>query len=634
MSYLVIPSQQLLYRFSLKFFLVNACLSLIVGLNYISVLPNFQVMADSSFSEMFLWLFLIISFVAQIALLFLACHLLVCLITRLIPKKSIIFPLAITLGAAIIFCLIGDSIAFKLYHMHYAAVGIEIIKVNALSQVISFSVGEVFKLIMAGIILFLLESLMAWRIWLHTKKARTGRGPYMIAAVFCLAIGVSYGLNFMARNGASSLSENTRYLMVKATRFLPYYDELYQLLLPFSNQTQDIRTANGTIHFTPYNSSQPLNYPKQPLRCAKATSPLNIVVIAIDTWRFDAMNSKVTPNISRFAQKTLQFKNHWSGGNCTQSGLFSFFYGLPANYWDAFLQQQRGPELIHQLIKANYKMAIFTSAAPTFPAFDRTIFQEIKAQLTRTPGDTTIARDQMVTQNFKKFLAQRNSQQPFFSFVFYDAVHNYCENATPARHPFKPWLKVCNRLSLKKNTNPRRYVGRYLNAVYFVDNEIKQIITALEQQNLLKNTIVVITSDHGEEINDGFSGYWQHASAYTPYQLHTPFMVYWPGQKPHVYNHFTTHYDFVPTMMKQVLHCQNSGSDYAIGESLFSAAARPVLISGSYADYAVISKNQIARIYPGGDYGADDARGKPIAKQSLHLQPLQQAFYYLHSYFK
>ncbi len=629
-----VTSRKMLYRFTLNFFLVNACLSLIVGLNYITVLPSFQTMTENTFATVFLWFFLVTSFIAQIALLFLFCFLLVGLVNWLMPKRWLIFLLSIVLGSAILFCLLGDSIAFRLYHMHYAAVGIEIFKVNALSQVISFSVAEVFKLVVASIILFLLESLIAWQVWQHIKKGLAGQWCYIVAASFTFTIILSYALNFMARNDIRGLSANNRYLMVKATRYLPYYDEIYQLLLPFSNTVQRIQTASGAINFTPYDSSQPLNYPKQTLQCRPSSKPLNIVVIAIDTWRFDAMNKAVTPNIYRFAQKASQFQNHWSGGNCTQSGLFSFFYGLPGNYWDAFLTQQRGPEFIHQLVKANYKMAIFTSAAPTFPAFDRTIFQEIKQELVITPGETTVARDHMITENFKKFLDKRDTKQPFFSFVFYDAVHNYCENATPSQHPFKPWLKVCNRLMLKQNSNPRRYVGRYLNAVYFVDNEIKQIFSSLEKQDLLKNTIVIVTADHGEEINDQYSGYWQHASAYTPYQLHTPFLVYWPGEKAKVYKHFTTHYDFVPTMMTRVLNCQNPSTDYTIGTSLFNPGKRPVLISGSYADYAIISKNQIARIYPAGDYGLDDAKGQPLATRSLEPKPLLQAFTYLHSYFK
>ncbi len=623
-----------LFRFIFNFFLANACLSLLIGINYITILPDFAQMTNGPSATAWIWFFLVISFIAQIALVVFVSFLLVFLINCLLPRQWLIVPLSILLGAAVIFCLIGDSIAFRLYHMHYAAVGIEIFKVNALSQVISFSVAEVLKLVIAGFVLFLLESLIAYQTWKRTKLDGNGRWRYILAGIFAGCVAASYGFNYAARNTANLLSENNRYLMVKATRFLPYYDELYQMLVPFSDKTQRIKTMAGEINFTPYSNRHPLDYPKHVLQCQPESKPLNIVVIVVDTWRFDAMSAEATPNIYQFAKKAAQFQNHWSGGNCTKSGLFSFFYGLPGNYWGAFLRQQRGPELIHQLVKANYKMAVFASAALTFPAFDRTVFQEIKPLIRLTPGETTVARDERITKNFKQFLLSRDARQPFFSFIFYDEVHNYCEPTTPDQHPFKPWLKICNRLMLKKSSNPRRYMKRYLNSVYFVDSQIKQVFDALQKQHLFKDTIVIVTADHGEEINDHHSGYWQHASAYTSYQLHTPLLVYWPGEKPRIYKHFTTHYDFVPTIMTRVLHCQNPSSDYAIGESLFSIVTRPVLISGSYADYAIISKDQIARIYPGGDYGLDDGTGQPLANRSLQPQPLQQAFNYLHHYFK
>ncbi len=53
---------------------------------------------------------------------------------------------------------------------------------------------------------------------------------------------------------------------------------------------------------------------------------LNIVVIGIDTWRYDAMTPAISPNIYQFAKKALQFRNQWSGGNCTEPGLFSFIF--------------------------------------------------------------------------------------------------------------------------------------------------------------------------------------------------------------------------------------------------------------------------------------------------------------------
>ena len=38
-----------------------------------------------------------------------------------------------------------------------------------------------------------------------------------------------------------------------------------------------------------------------------------------------------------------------SGGNCTQPGIFSLFYGIPPTYWDATVSQHRPPVLLDEL---------------------------------------------------------------------------------------------------------------------------------------------------------------------------------------------------------------------------------------------------------------------------------------------
>lgn len=231
-------------------------------------------------------------------------------------------------------------------------------------------------------------------------------------------------------------------------------------------------------------------------------------------------------------------------------------------------------------------------------------------------------------------MEKRDKNKLFFSFLFYDAVHNYCEQTIPDYQPFQPTVKQCDRFLLTPNSDPIPYVNRYHNAVYFVDNEVQKVLNSLKDHNLLKNTVVIITADHGEQFNDEHMGYWVHASAYTPYQLHIPFLMYWPGKKPQIYSYFTTHYDIVPTLMMKVLGCQNPPSDYTIGHSLFFKRNRPFLIAGSYGDYAIVTKKQVMRIYPDGDYVINFLNGHPKYDASLNKNALQQTLEDLEKYFR
>jgi hypothetical protein len=50
-----------------------------------------------------------------------------------------------------------------------------------------------------------------------------------------------------------------------------------------------------------------LAYPLRPLACQPPANPPNIVVILIDSWRFDELNAEVTPNIAAFARRSARF---------------------------------------------------------------------------------------------------------------------------------------------------------------------------------------------------------------------------------------------------------------------------------------------------------------------------------------
>jgi uncharacterized protein len=625
--------RRLLCRFSLHFFAINILLSLLISVNYMHVWPPFLALADSALEGIFIWVFFAISFFVQMAILFFFCLLLVIVLLFISPRPFLVFSLSIILAAALVLSLLADSIVFHLFHMHYALLGWQVFKADAFSQVVSFSLSEKLALILGSLILLMAESLMAWLVWRHVKKKPACPWGNRMAALMILCMILSYGFNFIARGGSQQgLSANTRDLIVKATRFVPYYDDIYQLIMPVNMAVRSIDTPSGSVALQLQQSNRRLAYPTHDLQFEKPSPPLNLVVIVIDTWRYDAMNAKAMPHVYQFAQQSMQFQDHWSGGNSTQAGLFSFFYGLPANYWETFLQQKRGPLLIQQLMKTNYSMTIFSSASLKFPAFDQTIFRDIKPLKITTEGASTIVRDQKITQAFKQFLMNRKPDRPFFSFLFYDAAHNYCESTLPKKRPFKSLLESCNRFSLTKNSNPKPYMNRYLNAIHFIDAEIKQVLDVLEEQHLLKNTIIILTADHGEELNDNRSGYWQHASAYTSHQLHVPLLVSWPGKKAAIYKHFTTHFDVVPTLMTGVLNCKNPLTDYTLGQSLFSVNQRPPLISGSYADYAVVTKDQVARVYHYGDYVIDDAKGSPLTKRPLQIQSMRQAFNDLNAY--
>ncbi len=311
------------------------------------------------------------------------------------------------------------------------------------------------------------------------------------------------------------------------------------------------------------------------------------------------------------------------------------FYGLPPTYWQSTVDQGKGPVLISQLQKSGYQFGIFTSASLLFPQFAKNVFASVHPLSSATPGDSSMARDKKITEYFKNFINKHDTTKPFFSFVFYDTVHNYCEGGSQENMgPFHPAIGECARFSLNKNTDPTPYINRYHNAAYFLDQQAAELFKVLNDKQLLKNTIIIITADHGEQQNDQHMGFWSHASAYTPYQLHIPMLVYWPGMAPQHRPYFVSNFDIVPTLMQKVFNCKNPLADYTVGQSLFTAGHRPFLIDGSYTDYAYVTPTQIIRVYPGGDYVLEGPLGHVQYRQPLNIPLLKQANKQLSRYYQ
>jgi membrane-anchored protein YejM (alkaline phosphatase superfamily) len=111
----------------------------------------------------------------------------------------------------------------------------------------------------------------------------------------------------------------------------------------------------------------------------------------------------------------------------------------------------------------------------------------------------------------------------------------------------------------------------------------------MEAQGLLDDTIVVITSDHGEELNDNRNNSWGHTGNFTSYQTRVPLLVYVPGQPPRQVTAVTSSVDLAPTLMQEGLGCGRDVGDYSNGLNLFGPLPerRPV-VSSSYNHPALI----------------------------------------------
>ncbi|OHV11258.1 hypothetical protein BH688_07395 [Kushneria phosphatilytica] len=542
----------------------------------------------------------------------------------ILPRPVLIRSLAILLATFAQLALLIDTEIFDQYRFHLSGFIFDLL-LHAGGEIFSFSLLT--WLIAVLCVIGLLVIMMGFSALCERLATRGASGVgWVLAVISIMLLPLVHGWHAWAdahyNRGITSL-DRVLPLFYPATAKRFFADHGWVDL----QQQRNHRPTELRVH---HDRRQALDYPTQPLQCNRPEHRPNVLIIGIDAWRADTLNPRATPHIADFArgEHILRFHHHLSGGNSTKAGLFSLFYGLPSTYWDAFASSQRAPVMMRQFQREGYDMKILGSATLTSPAFDRTAFSSVQGLRTTTPGDTPWQRDARITRDFLHYLAHRpdkvNGQpQPFFGFLFYDAVHGY---SVPPDfpHPFQPYWQEVQHLELGPDFNPTPFYNRYQTAALYDDRLIGQILARLKQQGLLDHTIVIFTSDHGEEFNDNHRNFWGHGSNYTDAQTHVPLVIHWPGEDSMTIDRTTSHMDIVPTLMQQVLGCHGPASAYGIGQSLFNEDHRRWWLIGSYMDYAVRTRHHILEAYPGGNYQTFNLHNRPVDDFQLdHRTALQ-----------
>ena len=317
-----------------------------------------------------------------------------------------------------------------------------------------------------------------------------------------------------------------------------------------------------------------LHYPLVPLAVTAPTKPYNVVWLVSESWRADMLDAEIMPHAWQFAQKAHRYTRNYSGGNGTRMGVFSMFMGMPGNYWFPFLRERRGAAIIDVLQQQHYQMSLYTSARFSYPEFDKTIFSAVpETALHWRENGEGWEKDRDNVSDMLKFIDNRDQDQPFFTFMFFESPHAryYFPPESVIRTPYRDDI---NYATLDKETLVQDITGiknRYINSVHHLDSQFGRVFDYLQAHRLLDSTIVVLVGDHGEEFME--HGFWGHNSTFVDEQIRTPLVIWAPGMQPQVSDGMTSHMDIVPTLMP-LLGVHNPPGDYSTGYDLLSPAAR------------------------------------------------------------
>jgi choline-sulfatase len=280
----------------------------------------------------------------------------------------------------------------------------------------------------------------------------------------------------------------------------------------------------------------------------------NVVVLLIDTLRADklkAFNAKSrvkTPHADAVAEKGTVFELAQSPENWTKPSVASILTSLYPTSHGAKRDTSRLPDSA-LLLSEHYKANGFSTA--TFLAngyvSDKFGFKQGWDHYTNYIREGRNTEAGNVFKEAGDWLEKNGKDGRFFVYIQtidphvpYDPPAQFLEmyDAREYTGQVKPRMTPVLLERAKKNppevtfdaSDKRRIEALHDAEISYHDDEMGKFIEKVEKLGLWKDTLFVITSDHGEEFND--HGSWGHGHSTYQELLHVPLLFHQPGAVP------------------------------------------------------------------------------------------------------
>ena len=278
------------------------------------------------------------------------------------------------------------------------------------------------------------------------------------------------------------------------------------------------------------------------------------MLITIDSLRADHVHCygykrNTTPNIDRFAHEGIKFNNAYANAPYTTGSVFSL---LTSGY--SLLRGDGTPDIqksisIAEILKEAGILTIGVHSNPWFEVYNFnkgfSIFFDPHKESTIKNGISPFSRSEEINARVLSILkdnptCHKDNDKGQFVWVHYMDVH---DPYNPEKFFFGPAFdtaKICElqekRVSNPPNLSPdeqREVIDTYDNCIRYLDEQIASLIHAIGELWDPERTLVIITSDHGDALNE--RGVYGHGGRNRPihlydYMLHVPLILWSPSR--------------------------------------------------------------------------------------------------------
>ncbi|MCH2170931.1 sulfatase-like hydrolase/transferase [Myxococcota bacterium] len=276
------------------------------------------------------------------------------------------------------------------------------------------------------------------------------------------------------------------------------------------------------------------------VRAESGNAP-NVLLISIDTLRADHLSAygyqrATSPHIDALARQGVMFARAfapraetWPSMTSVLTSLYPHQHGVRSNGVRLAAEILTLPELLGE---EGYTTAAFLTNMKGAPhrGFNELAFSKTKI---RDWGVAALARN---------WLRER-ADEPFFAWVHYIAPHRpyapperFAEAFVPEYSgdldgTFETLAPVTLEQRSLSEEDLSHVTALYDAEVAFVDSLVGELLAEIDSLGLTERTLVILLSDHGEELYE-HNAYFYHSCSIYDSTLHIPLLMRWPGHLP------------------------------------------------------------------------------------------------------
>jgi len=308
----------------------------------------------------------------------------------------------------------------------------------------------------------------------------------------------------------------------------------------------------------------------------------NIFIFVVESLRKDYLTKGITPNIYSFKEKNITSDITFSSSNTSQISWYSIFHSNYPIYWaEANKTLKQGSIPLHILKKTGYKINLFTSTEISYFNMDKLLFGKKNflvdnfKDFSRSSNEAS-QRDKFVIEALKKKISINTNKNSNVFIIFLDSTHSEYSWPKNFKPKFLPFANKINYLTLSQNKKDLELLkNRYKNALNYIDFLFNDFISALKKNNFYDDSIIVFTSDHGEEFFEKKSLF--HASHLNDYQIKVP-IIFKLLKNNEKCSKTISHINIFPTILAEILPNENFNTFFD-GKSIFSNEATSYILS-------------------------------------------------------